>query len=96
MQQPSLSLMTQAVSNARLIGSWVTQAACRGTSRGFTSYPTSEPELLRVVQTFEGCPVWDQCEAYSGLYEVDGVWAGKWHNAGRKPLPLRSQFNLPR
>lgn len=88
--------MAQAISNARLIGSWVTQAACRGSNRGFTSYPTNERELLRVMQTCERCPVWDQCEAYSALHQVEGVWAGKWHTAGRKPLPLRSQFSLPR
>lgn len=77
-----------AVGIDRPIGLWIAQAACRGESDGFTSYPGTRAEAARVERTCQACPVHAQCLAYSARHPVEGVWAGQWHAPGRKPTTL--------
>lgn len=62
------------------IGRWVTDAACRGHGDVFTNYPRRPSVVDLVEQTCGGCPVRAACLAYAAQHDVDGVWAGKWHN----------------
>lgn len=69
------------------LGGWVTDAACRGEAELFTAYPASRSAAARVAQIRDGCPVLATCEEYAGRYDVDGVWAGTWHNTHPKWTP---------
>lgn len=91
MQEQSVTARADGLGNERLIGSWVASAACRGEAKGFTIYPASAAEVERVIRTCEACPVQRQCLAYSARHDVEGVWAGRWHTAGRKSAALRAR-----
>lgn len=88
MDDAAFAAVLEVIRDEPQVGSWVTEAACRGQGETFTTYPRTRAEASLLERTCAGCPVRAACLAYSRSVEVEGVWAGEWHSWGRGTRPL--------
>jgi hypothetical protein len=77
---PALQELLEQLAKLPPLGEWVTLAACRGEPELFTAYPASKTAAAKVARICDSCPVRSTCDEYASRYDVDGVWAGTWHN----------------
>ena len=95
MHEKGVTRLLSAFGSKGLMGTWVSEAACRGQGQSFTTFPATRADAALIERTCEGCQVLSNCLSYASRHEVEGAWAGRWYEQGRKARPLTSPRRPP-